>query len=336
LANDYGPTETTVWVTTKDVEPELESMSWLPIGRPSPGCFVYVLDGFGRQTPIGIPGEIHIGGNQVAEGYLNRPDLTAERFVADPWNPGGRMYRSGDLGRWLPNGDLEVLGRLDRQLKIRGFRVEPGEVEAAIRRLEGVADCAVVPTSDGTGERSLVAYVVMEGSHRFDSTILRDRLKQLVPAFLVPAHLIDVPVLPRNLSGKVDFAQLPQPVAESTSESLPHHVVPASPIEISLVEIWTEVLGRHMAANSNFFEEGGHSLLAIRVMSRIQARLGVEIPLSALFTHPTVSELAKVVAEGIAESSGAELESMLDELEAMSDEDATVLLAKLAAEDSSA
>lgn len=330
LASDYGPTETTVWVATKDVDPGLEAMAWLPIGKPSPGCPVYVLDELGRLSPIGIPGELHIGGGQVARGYLNRPELTLERFVEDPYSdqPGARMYRTGDLGRWLPDGDLEVMGRIDRQAKIRGYRVEPGEIEEALCDLDGVADCAVLVRPDPAGEATLVGYVQMQGGVPLDRDALISRLALRLPPFMLPTTIIAVESLPRTVSGKLDGSRLPIPSIEDPGLPSAQSAVEPTPIEGQLIEIWTEVLGRPVDTRTGFFELGGHSLLAIRVMSRIQVRLGVEIPLSALFSHPTIELLAEVVAEHLVGAPG-QLDDLLDELESMSDEEAAALLVGL-------
>ena len=330
LANDYGPTETTVWVATKDVDPHIEAMTWLPIGKPSPGCPVYVLDGQGRLSPIGIPGELHIGGGQVARGYLKRPEITSDRFIEDPFTdqPSARMYRTGDLGRWLPDGDLEVMGRIDRQAKIRGYRVEPGEVEEGLRGLDGVADCAVLVRQDGAGEATLAAYVQMHPGAVFAREGFLSLLALRLPPFLLPASLLQVESLPRTTSGKLDAAKLPMQSTEDLGVREAEQTADPTPIEAQLIEIWTEVLGRAVDTQTGFFELGGHSLLAIRVMSRIQLRLGVEIPLSALFSHPTIELLAEVVAAHMVGAPG-QLDDLLDELESMSDEEAAALLARM-------
>lgn len=329
LVSDYGPTEATVWMATKDVDPGLEAMAWLPIGKPSPGCPVYVLDELGRLCPIGIPGELHIGGGQVARGYLKRPELTSDRFVEDPFSdqPGARMYRTGDLGRWLPDGDLEVMGRIDRQAKIRGYRVEPGEVEEAICDLSGVADCAVLVRQDAAREATLVGYVQMQEGVPFDRGALLSLLALRLPPFMLPATVLAVESLPRTVSGKLDSSRLPIPAIEDPGLGLAQPTAEPTPIEGQLMEIWTEVLGRAVDTRTGFFDLGGHSLLAIRVMSRIQVRLGVEIPLSALFSHPTIELLAGVVAEHLVGAPGQF--DLLDELESMSDEEAAALLVGL-------
>lgn len=349
--NTYGPTETTVWVTAKDLtEPDEHPSDWVSIGRPMPPSKLYVLDTDGRPCPIGIPGEVYISGPLVARGYLGAPDITADRFVPDPFSdePHARMYRSGDLGRWLPSGELEVLGRLDRQVKVRGFRVEPAEIEAALRSAEGVTDAAVVPRPGPDGTMALHAYITVDASSAIDTAKLRDGLE--LPSFMRPATLTVVAEMPKTISGKLDSNSLPQPGVAQPEP--PPRVADAGQV---IAEIWCDVLGiEQVGPSEDFFELGGHSLLAIKVMSRILDRLDMKVPLVTLFEHPTLAGFTAAVAGAVPEqreeigdvaspgdavtddsspSRGSELDRLLEEIEAMSDEEAAALLAELEGND---
>ncbi|HEU4559040.1 MAG TPA: amino acid adenylation domain-containing protein, partial [Longimicrobium sp.] len=264
-----------------------------PIGAPVAGTRAYVLDPQGRLAGVGVPGELCLGGERVARGYLGRPGLTAERFVPAPFlvEGGARLYRTGDRARWRADGALEYLGRLDGQVKVRGFRIEPGEVEAALRQDAGVAECAVVAREDVPGDRRLVAYVVGEAR----AEALRARLRQSLPEYMVPAAFVVLERLPLTPNGKLDRKALPAPDLASAEET---YVAPRTPMEEVLAGIWAEVLRlERVGARDNFFELGGHSLLATRVVSRIRAVFGVEMPLRAVFEGPTVAGLAVRVEE---------------------------------------
>jgi amino acid adenylation domain-containing protein/non-ribosomal peptide synthase protein (TIGR01720 family) len=285
----YGPTEATVCATFGECHAGGGTPS---IGRPLAGVRVYVLDRAGSPAPIGVPGELHIGGAGVARGYLNRPELSAQRFVLDPLSPepGARMFRSGDRGRWRHDGTIELLGRLDDQVKIRGFRVEPGEIEAALRSCPEVRDAAVIAREDAPGEKRLVGYVATARDVSLDD--LRDRLKRTLPAHMVPATLVALPSLPLSPNGKVDRKALPRP-----EPSLAAGAAPRTPMEELVAGIFADVLGlRDVGADRSFFDLGGHSLLATQVMSRVRSALGVELPLRALFQHPTPVGLAAQIA----------------------------------------
>ncbi|HEX2209846.1 MAG TPA: amino acid adenylation domain-containing protein, partial [Longimicrobium sp.] len=294
LLNSYGPTETTInctrWDATGGGDGEVPVVL---IGRPVAGCRAYVLDEAMRPLPPGVPGELYVGGVQVARGYLGRPAATAERFVPEPFGGGAgtRMYRTGDRARWRTDGTLEYLGRLDEQVKVRGFRVEPGEVEAALRAAPGVAECTVVARDVAPGETRLVGYVVpREAGDRRAADEIRTHLRRALPEHMVPGALVLLDALPLTPNGKVDRAALPAPDAAAGGEAW---VAPRTPVEEVLAGTWAEVLGRgRVGATENFFSLGGHSLLATRVVSRIRAALGVELPVRALFEAPTVAELA--------------------------------------------
>ncbi|MFL5540624.1 MAG: amino acid adenylation domain-containing protein, partial [Longimicrobiaceae bacterium] len=291
LLHMYGPTETTAWCSWAQVEHVAEDAASVSVGRPTGNQRIYLLDAALNLVPVGVPGEAYVGGAGVVRGYLDRPALTAERFVPDPFavEPGARMYRTGDRLRWRADGTLEFVGRLDDQVKIRGFRIEPGEIEAALRREPDVADCAVVAREDEPGEKRLVAYVVGVAS----ADELRSHLRRSLPEYMVPAAFVSLEALPLTPTGKLDRRALPAPDFASIEE---RYVAPRTPVEEVLAGIWTEVLRlERVGVRESFFELGGHSLLATRVVSRVRQVFGVELPLRVLFEAPTVAELAKAV-----------------------------------------
>ncbi|MGW7514570.1 amino acid adenylation domain-containing protein [Streptomyces sp. NPDC054796] len=290
LMNVYGPTETTAMVTTS--HPLTPDGTAPPIGRPHSGTRVYVLNATLRPVPPGTPGELYIAGVSLARGYLRRPGLTAERFVADPYGPPGtRMYRTGDVVRWRADGQLDYLGRADRQVKIRGFRIEQEEVEAALTACPGVARAAVLAHRDRQREElRLVAYVVAD-EYRTTPRSLREHLRERLPGFMVPSAFVMLDELPLTPSGKTDRAALPAPDDEDSGE--PAGRAPRTPREQLLCELFAEVLGVPCGGvDTDFFATGGHSLQAIRLVSRIRTVLGAELPLNALFEAPTVARLA--------------------------------------------
>ncbi|MFF5982695.1 amino acid adenylation domain-containing protein [Streptomyces olindensis] len=290
LMNVYGPTETTAMVTTS--LPLVPTGTTPPIGRPHAGSRAYVLDGALRPVPVGTVGELYIAGVSLARGYLRRPALTAERFVADPFGPPGtRMYRTGDLVRWRPDGQLEYVGRVDRQVKIRGFRIEQEEVEAALLSCPGVAQAVVLARRSGQqGDLRLVAYVVADENGAPPPGSVREQLRERLPDFMVPSAFVTLGELPLTPNGKIDRDALPDPDDDTAP---PDGRPPRTPREQLLCELFAEVLGRsRVDPDANFFEAGGHSLLAIRLVSRIRAVLGADLDLSALFEAPTAALLA--------------------------------------------
>ncbi|HET7229673.1 MAG TPA: condensation domain-containing protein, partial [Longimicrobium sp.] len=292
LFNHYGPSETHV-VTALGLKGEPGAWPVLPsIGGPIANTQCHVLDAAGNPSPIGVPGELFLGGVMVARGYLNRPARTAEKFLPDPFSANGaRMYRTGDRVRWLPNGEIEFLGRVDEQVKIRGFRIEPGEVEAVLATHPHVHEAVVVARGEGTARR-LVAYVVAHGA-RVGTAELRAHLKGRLPDYMVPSAFVVMDALPLTPSGKVARRALPVPDYEVSDE---RYVAPRTPAEEVLAGIWAEVLKLdRVGVEESFFELGGHSLLAIRVVSRVRDAFAVELPLRALFEAPTVAELAQRV-----------------------------------------
>ncbi|HVG06283.1 MAG TPA: amino acid adenylation domain-containing protein, partial [Thermoanaerobaculia bacterium] len=285
LFNCYGPTETTIYTAAASLQGTWRREP--PLGRPVANARAYVLDKHGRPLPAGVAGELYIAGDGLARGYLNRPSLTAERFVPDPFGQAGsRLYRSGDLGRWLPTGDLEFLGRSDHQVKIRGFRIELGEIEAALSVLPGIREAVVTVREDVPGDRRLVAYLAGEVT----AGELRRSLREQLPDYMVPAAFVKLQALPLNPNGKVDRKALPAPEWQSPEES---HVAPRTPVEEVLAGIWAELLGlERVGANDHFFDLGGHSLLATRVTSRLRGVFGIEMPLRDLFAAPRLADFA--------------------------------------------
>ncbi|GHG32198.1 MULTISPECIES: non-ribosomal peptide synthetase [Amycolatopsis] len=285
VANIYGPTESTVYATAWYHDTDRTP----PIGRPIAGIRAYVLDPGMRPVPVGVPGELHLGGAGVARGYLGRPGLTAGRFVADPFGaPGGRMYRTGDVVRWTTRGELEYLGRADDQVKIRGFRIEPGEVEAALRKHPDVTEAVVVARTDA-GHQRLVAYVVPEAP-----ADLREFLGASLPAHLVPSAFVPLDRLPLNPSGKLDRRALPAPDFTGATT----RVAPRTDTERRLAEIWADALGLpEVGVEDNFFELGGDSILGIRLVSEA-AKAGLRITTKDVFRHQTIAALA--AAAGVA------------------------------------
>ena len=278
----------------------------VPIGRPIANTQVYILDAYGEPVPVGVSGELYIGGAGVARGYLNRPELTEERFLPDPFSssPGARMYRSGDLGRWRSDGNIEFLGRNDFQVKIRGFRIELGEIESRLAAYPGVRDAVVSAWEGEAGDKRLVAYyTVPEGSAAGESLPVEDLrrfLAEKLPEYMVPAAYVRMDMLPLTGNGKLDRKALPSP--DEGAFARPGYEPPLGETERRLAAIWADLLkldqvGRH----DNFFDLGGHSLLAVRVVSRLHRDLGAEVPLATLFTYPVLSEFARYLGTVVTE-----------------------------------
>lgn len=302
LVNSYGLTEATMDSTYFEppADADLPPGRFVPIGQPLPNTRVYVLDANLEPQPIGIPGELCIGGSGVARGYLNRPELTAERFAPDPYGdePDARMYRTGDLARWLADGSIEFIGRSDRQLKIRGFRIEPGEIESVLERHRDVRAAAVTDREDASGAPRLVAYLVpTEGSKAPGPDDLRAFATEQLPAYMVPTAWVLLDALPSTPNGKVDLRALPDPRFDRATQA-GEFVAAATPSEHKLVAIWREMLDvEQIGTNDNFFALGGHSLLAVRLFAQIEDQLGVRLPLASLFTSATIVELARMIDE---------------------------------------
>ncbi|WP_293092302.1 non-ribosomal peptide synthetase [Moorena sp. SIOASIH] len=340
LVNNYGPTENTV-VTTSGLVTSSDQQDFVSphIGRPIANTQIYILDNHLQPVPIGFPGEIHIGGAGLARGYLNRPDLTEQKFIPNPFSnqPGSRLYKTGDLGRYKPDGNIEFLGRIDNQVKIRGFRIEVGEIEATLIQHPEVAEVVVIVREDNPGNKQLVAYVVpkveltisnlqpfsdeltsltraasplnppilgdfnsispQNWGARGAKLAVRDFLKSKLPDYMVPSAFVLLEAMPLTPNGKVDRRALPAPDTSSLAREV-SFVAPRNSMELELAEIWSDVLGvSPIGVHDNLIELGGHSLLAIKIIGLVRSRLMVELPLNSLFEFPTVAELAKVVTE---------------------------------------
>jgi len=300
LVNMYGITETTVHVTYREVsEADAAGGASSLIGVPIPDLAIYLLDDERKATPPGEVGEIYVGGAGVARGYLNRPELNAERFLADPFSgvPGARMYKSGDLARFLPDGELEYLGRGDGQVKIHGFRIELGEVEAAIVGHPAVREARVVAHTDAAGTKRLVAYFVAEPGAAVSPQELSGYLSEKLAPWMRPSLYLAIPAFPLTPHGKVDYARLPAPVFGSASAEADSKPDPGSDLEREVGEVWRQVLGaEHVGLDDNFFDIGGTSLLLVQVHGRLQQLTGRKISLADLFASTTVRALARSLA----------------------------------------
>ncbi|WP_186137030.1 amino acid adenylation domain-containing protein [Burkholderia gladioli] len=304
LVHCYGPTESTTFATTYTLRAGDEPMERLPIGRPISNTRVYLLDRFGEPAPVGVPGELHVGGKGVALGYLNLDALSAERFVRDPFAPAGdsaaRMYRTGDLARYLPDGNIEYLGRNDGQVKIRGFRVEPGEIEAKLGAC-GLRDAVVIVREDVPGDKRLVVY---HTDAACDVEAVREHLRRSLPEYMVPAAYVALAALPLTANGKLDRRALPAPDAAAFGQQA--YEAPQGELEATLAALWSELLGvDRVGRQDNFFALGGHSLLAVRVIGRLRERFGEAATLKTLFEAPSLAAFARRLALAGAAQAGA-------------------------------
>ncbi|MGF6547484.1 amino acid adenylation domain-containing protein [Paraburkholderia youngii] len=305
MVNEYGPTETVVGCTFYEIPSECAVSAHVPIGRPIANTRVYVLDGHGEPVPFGAVGELYIGGAGVARGYLKRAELSAQRFMADPFSgqPGARMYRTGDLARYLPDGNLEFLGRTDEQVKIRGFRIEPGEVAAHLCGHAWVREAVVVAREERAGEPQLVAYVVaaQEAQEAQLAGTLRAHLVGQLPDYMVPAAFVPLAALPLTVNGKLDRKALPAPADDAYARR--GYEAPRGELETVLAQLWAELLGlERVGRHDHFFELGGHSLLAVRLLSRLSQIAGVELSLAMLFARPVLGDLAANIVEVLSRS----------------------------------
>jgi amino acid adenylation domain-containing protein len=297
LVNNYGPTEATVGATIYDCSALDSASTQVPIGRPIQNVQTYILDRYQQPVPIGVPGELHIGGDGLARGYLNRPDLTQEKFISNPFSnePGLSLYKTGDQVRYLPDGNIEYLGRIDNQVKIRGFRIELGEIEAMLAQHPDVREAVVVVREDIPGHKSLVSYLVLHQNPAPTVNQLRHFLKQKLPNYMVPSTFVMLEALPLTPNGKVDHKSLPAPDLNSLLQKS-DFVAPGTPTEELVASIWAKVLGvEQVGINDNFFELGGHSLLATQLLSQVSDTCGVELPLSKLFEAPTVASISNYI-----------------------------------------
>jgi acyl carrier protein len=313
-------------------------MARVPIGTPISNTRVYILDKHRQVVPVGAIGEIYIGGAGVAMGYLNRPALTSERFIPDPFitDPHALLYRTGDLGRWLPDGNIEFLGRNDHQVKVRGFRIELGEIEAHFAHHPRVANAAVIAREDVPGQKRLVAYIISRGEVAPSAEQLRKELLESMPEYMVPSAFVALDRLPLTVNGKLDRRALPAPPLEAhvTREYEP----PTGEIEEGLASIWQELLQvERIGRGDNFFELGGHSLLATQVAVRVRSRLSVDISVSAIFECPTLQQLATRLQtldharlmERLARA-GDRAQDLLEQVASMSEAQVQLLMKELA------
>nr|WP_278046118.1 non-ribosomal peptide synthetase [Clostridium beijerinckii] len=291
IINEYGPTETTIGCVVHKYCNNINYKNSILIGKPIRNTQIVILDRYNNILPIGVAGELYIAGHGLARGYLNRSELTAEKFIDNPFEPGTKMYKTGDLARWLPDGNIEYLGRIDNQVKIRGFRIELGEIESRILELENVIETTVLAKEDKNGEKYLCAYVVSNGN--IDDLELRSYLKESLPEYMVPSYFMRLEKMPLTRNGKIDRRALPEP---NLNAILTEYEAPRNEVEEILASIWSEVLGiEKIGINDNFFEIGGHSLKAMMLISKIHKELNKEVPLKELFRLPTIKELSKYI-----------------------------------------
>ena len=320
--NLYGPTE----ATGNAIVGKISRGKPVSLGRPIANTKIYILDSHLQPVPVGIPGELHIGGAGLARGYLNFPELTNEKFIPSPFgsSPDERIFKTGDLARYLPNGNIEFLGRIDNQVKIRGFRIEPGEIEAVLNQHPGLRETLVTAREKVPGDKRLVAYIVPNREPAPTIRELRSFLKQKLPNYMVPSAYVVLDSLPLTLNGKVDRRALPDP---GSAELKNPFVAPRTPIEKTLATIWASFLKlEQIGVHDNFFELGGHSLLATQVLFRTREFFQMELPLRILFEKPTIAALA----EHILATTGnpKDVDAILADLELLSEEQAKRLLAK--------
>ncbi|MGB8195091.1 MAG: amino acid adenylation domain-containing protein, partial [Chitinophagaceae bacterium] len=291
IVHVYGPTETTVYATAYPLH-EMGSWISLPIGRPLSNTQILLLDGNHQQVPVGVLGELYIGGEGVAMGYVNNKELTEQKFVSIKGHE-GTWYRTGDFGRWLDDGSIEFFGRKDDQVKIRGYRIELGEVESVLRQANGISQCVVIAKKDHNGDKRLVGYIVP--THGYNKDALMSYLRLKLPEYMVPAVLVEMESIPLNSSGKVDRKKLPEPGAVITASN--NYEAPQTETEKQLASIWQRLLGiERVSIHDNFFELGGHSLLALKLIAAIRKEIGTETPIRQIFDCPTIATLAEQIA----------------------------------------
>jgi acyl-coenzyme A synthetase/AMP-(fatty) acid ligase/acyl carrier protein len=323
LHNLYGPTEASIEVTAWECRRDGDR-SVVPIGRPIANTQIYILDPHLKPVPIGVVGELHIGGIGLARGYLNRRELTAQKFIANPFSnqPGTRLYKSGDLARYLPDGNIEFLGRNDNQVKIRGFRIELGEIECVLAQHPAIEQAALLARKDAPDDRRLVAYMVAVAGSNPSANDLRSFLQHKLPDYMVPSAFVFLDSLPLTPNGKLDRKALPAP--DHSRPALDDaFVAPSNPVEAVLADIWAEVLKlEKVGVRDNFFHLGGHSLMAMQVISRTRNAFSIEVPLRLIFDAPTIAEMAAIITENPLERAGApKLARMSRKIDSMMEED---------------
>jgi acyl carrier protein len=328
LHNLYGPTEAAVDVTYWTCTPTTKLAS-IPIGRPIANIQIYILDRFLQPVPVGIPGELHIGGIGLARGYLNRPELTAEKFIQNPYGkPEDRLYKTGDLARFLPDGNVEYLGRIDQQVKVRGFRIELGEIESVLEEHPDVVQAVVVARNEGGGEKSLLACIVPKvlsdapANSPVTPAQLRVYLQSRLPEYMVPAAFTMLKQIPMTSSGKADRRALLEmnfaPVQREVA-----YIPPRTPLEEEVAAVWKEVLGlAQVGVQENFFEIGGHSLKATKVVMLLRNKLGINASLRLLFEHATIGEMSEALMQLLLDQAEEPaLAEMIREVESLSDDE---------------
>jgi acyl carrier protein len=329
--NHYGPTETTVGTLMLRVEKDHEYCGSLivPMGQPLANMQAYVLDRHQRPAPVGVAGELHIGGDCLARGYIGHPEQTAEKFIPDPLlsTPGERLYKTGDLARYLVDGNILFLGRTDDQIKIRGFRIELKEIEAALNEHPLIQDSIVIIREAAEGEKRLAAYIVTDPENAPSTSELHAFLKERLPEYMMVSTFVALEALPLTPHGKVDRQALAE-VDLSTSERHPSFVVPRTDMEELMARIWSDLLGvKQVGGYDNFFELGGHSLLAAQLVFRLNEVFRIELPVSQLFESPTVAGLVVSIIEKQAEMVDIDkVEQILTEIELLSEEESIWLL----------
>ncbi|MET0625826.1 MAG: phosphopantetheine-binding protein, partial [Pyrinomonadaceae bacterium] len=297
VVNGYGPTESTTFACCRAVRTGEELGRGVPIGRPIANTTAYVLDAGMRPIPVGVLGELYLGGGGLARGYINSAGLTAERFVPHPFGtePGARLYRTGDVVRYLADGEIEFVGRIDQQVKVRGFRIELAEIEATLRQLSEVREAVVVARGDDASNKVLVCYVVTAEDAAQEVGRLREHLKERLPEYMLPQAFVFLKEIPLTPNGKVDRRALPEP-DQSRPELAADYVAPRNQTEETLAQMWVELLKvERVGVEDDFFDLGGHSLLATQIVSRVRETFKVEVPLRSLFESPTVAALAELI-----------------------------------------
>jgi acyl carrier protein len=290
ITNMYGPTETTIWSSTQEAEP---CEGTVAIGRPIANTSLYVLDESRQPVPVGVAGELYIGGDGVTRGYWERPELTESRFVPDPFakREGARMYRTGDEVRWSEDGRIEFLGRIDHQVKIRGYRIELGEIESRLMAHPSVREAVVIAREDSPGDKRLVGYVIPSGA-AFDVATLKAHLREGLPDFMVPSHFVRMDRFPLTPNKKIDRKALPRPDVK-VERAPEEQVAPAGEVEEKVATVWKRILGlTQVSSHDNFFELGGHSLLAVQAHREIKEATGKELTVTDIFRFPTIASLA--------------------------------------------
>ncbi|MFF2175650.1 amino acid adenylation domain-containing protein [Lysinibacillus sp. NPDC058147] len=308
LINEYGPTETVVGCCIYEVPNDYKESSSFPIGRPINNTNIYVLDKLLRLVPSGITGEIYIGGDGVAKGYLNRPELTQEKFIDNPFLPGERLFKTGDLGRFLLDGNLEYLGRMDTQVKVRGYRIELGEIEAVLNQHPRINKSVVILDDDNSKNKKIVSYIVLEQGLKVETKAIYDWLSSILPSYMIPAHMIQMKELPITTNGKVDKKSLPKPQAVASKQI---EETPKTEVEILVADVWSNVLEfDQFSKKDNFFSLGGHSLLAMRIVSEINELLNINLPIRSIFETPTIESFSKVVEKILLEDEEKQVDNL--------------------------